>query len=222
MSRILILGSTGPSGTDIIRFALQDRADAKIVLFVRSPQKLPEEIKSNPSVNIVEGQLEDTAALEQALEGVDAIMSALGPSSSSHPKDAPIAQFYKKLLRMMRERGIKRLLVLGTASASDPVNDGFSLGYKAMVLGVYMFYWAGYNEFHTLGEILRGPEGKDIEWTMVRVPILTEEDKVGTVAGYIGDGKVGLRLARKAFARFMVDELGKREWVCKMPAVSNA
>ncbi|KAL1741534.1 hypothetical protein HDZ31DRAFT_45245 [Schizophyllum fasciatum] len=220
--RILILGATGPSGLEIVRAALRDVPDAKLVLYVRSPQKLGEEIKTHPSITIVEGTLEDDAALERALQGVDAILSALGPSGPSHPKDAPIAQFYKKLLNKMRERGIKRFLALGTASAPDPAHDRFSLVWKAMVLTIYTFYYAGYSEFHTLGEILRGPEGKGIEWTMARVPWLTDDDNTETIAGYIGDGKTGLRLARKGFAKFMVGELKKREWVGKMPAISSA
>ena len=51
---------------------------------------------------------------------------------------------------------------------------------------------------------------------------MSEEDRTDTVAGYVGDGKVGLKLARKGFAKFMVDELKNRQWVRKMPEVSNA
>ena len=222
MPRLLILGSTGPSGLELVRAALKDIPDAELVLYVRSPQKLPEEIKSNPAVTVVEGTLEDTAALERALEGVDAILSALGPMGPSHPKNTPIAKFYGRLLKLMRERGIKRFLVLGTASAPDPEHDGFSLGHKAMVLSVYLLINSAYKETRALGELLRGPEGKDIEWTMVRVPYLTHEDRTDTVAGYIGDGRLGLKLSRKGFAKFMVDELKNRQWVRKMPEISNA
>ncbi|KAI4526753.1 NAD(P)-binding protein [Schizophyllum commune Loenen D] len=222
MPRLLILGSTGPSGLELVRAALKDIPDAQLVLYVRSPQKLPEEIKSNPSITIVEGTLEDTAAVERALEGVEAVLSALGPVGASHPKDTPIAKFYSRLLKQMRERGIKRFLVLGTASAPDPEHDRFSIGHKAMVLAVYMLMYGSYKEFYTLGEILRGSEAEGIDWTMVRVPYLSEEDRTDTVASYVGDGKVGLKLARKGFAKFMVDELKNRQWVRKMPEVSNA
>ncbi|KAI5900686.1 NAD(P)-binding protein [Schizophyllum commune H4-8] len=222
MTRLLILGSTGPSGLELVRTALNDIPDVQLVLYVRSPQKLPEEIKSNPAVTVVEGTLEDTAALERALEGVDAILSALGATGPSHPKNTPIAKFYSRLMKLMRERGIKRFLVLATPSAPDPENDRFSFGYKAMVLSIYLLINPAYKECHTLGEMLRGPEGKDIEWTMVRVPYLSHEDRTDTVAGYVGDRRLGLKLSRKGFAQFMVDELKNRQWVRKMPVVSNA
>ena len=42
---------------------------------------------------------------------------------------------------------------------------------------------------------------------------------VGLVAGYVGDGKTGNALTKKAFAAFCVAEVEKREWVRKAPFI---
>ncbi|TRM55620.1 hypothetical protein BD626DRAFT_416038 [Schizophyllum amplum] len=183
MQRILIFGSTAPSGIPLVRYALQNYPEAKLVLYVRSPQKLPADIASHPSIVLTEGQLDDTTAIDRALNGVDAVLSALGPSSPKHPKDkTPIADFYAALLGLMRKRGVKRIVLLGTASARDP-RDRFAIGFKAMTASVYTLYYPGFNEFRAIGQVFRSEAAKGIEWTMVRVPFLTDGESDACVAG---------------------------------------
>ena len=112
---VLILGATGPSGLLLVQESLA--AGHTVVLYVRSPQKLPEDIRANPSVTIIEGQLDDKEALSRALEGVDAVLSALGPPVKQgvvYPSGTPIAHGYLVLMDAMHERGVKRLIALGT------------------------------------------------------------------------------------------------------------
>lgn len=217
---ILVLGATGPSGLLLVQEALV--AGHTVVVYVRSPQKLPDDVKANPAVTVVEGQLTDKAALSHALEGVDAVLSALGPpvkQGITYPSNTPIAHGYAVLMDAMKERGVTRLIALGTPSMKDE-HDKFSAKFAALVAGVALFAHGAYKDVVAIGETIRA-EKEALRWTIARVPILNSHEEKETVAGYIGDGKVHTSLSRAGFAAFCVQQLASDEWVNKAPLVSS-
>lgn len=216
--RFLVLGGTGPSGIELIRKSLAVYPDANIVVYARSPEKLPEDLTNNPALIIVKGTLEEIDKVETAVQGVDVILSALGPMTG-HPSNTPLATFYGHLIDLLHKHGITRILVLATASFPDP-NDKSSLKFAALVQTVKLLMNSAYREIVAIGTVIT-TKGADLDYTIVRVPILTHANTEDVAAGYIGDSKVGIMLSRKAFAAFMIDEVDKREWVKKSPIISN-
>ena len=75
-SNILVLGATGPTGQIIVREA-QARG-YKVTALVRSPKKAA----SLEGALIVTGDARDVDALRHALQGQDAVVSALGTPAS--------------------------------------------------------------------------------------------------------------------------------------------
>lgn len=132
--QILLLGGTGPVGIHFLRQALE--RDHTVIVYARSPDKVPLDLREHASVKIFKGSLEDDNLIRQAFSvecGIDAVVSALGPPVTGlHPKDAPIARAYERVIKVMKEKGVKRILVLGTASITDEL-DSFNLKFKAMV-----------------------------------------------------------------------------------------
>lgn len=132
--QILLLGGTGPVGISFLRQALE--RDHTVIVYARSPDKVPVELREHASVKIFKGSLEDDNLIRQAFSidgGIDAVVSALGPPVTGlHPKDAPIARAYERVVKVMKEKGVKRIIVLGTASITDAL-DTFDLKFKAMV-----------------------------------------------------------------------------------------
>ena len=61
----------------------------------------------------------------------------------------------------------------------------------------------------------------DLDWTIVRVPILTNSENRQYRAGYIGVSTTGHTLAREGFGAFVLDELVNREWIKKRPMLSS-
>jgi len=214
--RVLILGATGASGVKLIEESLA--ASHTIVVFARSPQKLPEHLANNPNVIIHKGELTDEVALANAMEGVEAILSALGPTGPFHPSGTPLAHAYSKILQMMKDRGIRRLIALGTPSIPDP-EDKFSPSIYAMVITVSTFARTAYKEFVAIGNVMR-TEGDGVDWTIARVPILTNAAEKKVAAGYVGDGKTSSYLTRAGFGAFVVEELDRNDWVKKFPFIS--
>lgn len=217
--RVLILGATGAAGVLLIQEALA--ASHTVLIYARSPEKLPEQIRNHPRVTVHKGELDDREALSSAMKEVDAVLSALGPSVSRgplHPKGTPLARAYSLIIELMKIQGVRRLLALGTASITDP-NDKFSLRMSVLVTGVATLAHTAYEDVVAIGKTIR-TQGNDLDWTIVRVPLLSGSDDKNFVAGYVGDGKTGACLARAGFASFVVQELENNEWVRKAPLIT--
>ncbi|KAM5531499.1 hypothetical protein V8D89_014824 [Ganoderma adspersum] len=217
---LLILGGTGPCGIQLIQQSLE--LNHTVVVYARSPQKLPPDISANPSVTVVQGELTDAEKLSSAMQGVHAVLSALGPVVTSvHPSNTPLTHAYALLIDTMKQQHVKRLIALGVPSMKDE-HDKFSLVVSAMVAAVRTFSRNGYKDLVAIGELIRAADPNELVWTLPRVPFLTENKERAVVAGYIGDGKVGVRLGRAAFAAFVLGELEGNKWCHKAPLISSA
>lgn len=216
--RVVILGGTGPSGILLIEEALA--AKHTIVVYARSPQKLPAHLSKHPDITIVKGELQDVAALATALAGAHAVLSALGPTLGN-PSGTPIAHGYAVVLEAMRRAGVKRLIALGTTSIKD-AKDKFSFVYSGMIASVYAGAHSAYKDIVAVGETIR--ESEDIDWTIVRVPVLKNDNNREVRAGFVGDGGAGAAytLSRRGFAVFVVQELEKGEWIKRAPLITSA
>ncbi len=215
---VVILGGTGPCGILLIEEALA--AKHSIVVYARSPQKLPAHLSKHPEIRIVRGELTDGALLASALAGAHAVLSALGPAVGN-PGGTPIARGYGAVLEAMRGAGVRRLIALGTASIKD-AQDRWSFAYAAMVAAVWLGAGSAYRDIVAVGEVIRASE--DVDWTIVRVPVLKNEKCREVRAGYIGDGGAGAAytLSRQGFAVFVVQELEKGEWIKRAPLITSA
>lgn len=176
------------------------------------------DIATHDDVQLVTGQLTDLPTLTAALQGCDAIISSLGPAPTWRMEPV-ITNGYKIIFEAMRATGVKRIIMLGTTSVVSPVDPG---GFMTWLVSLFILVTipGSQADIRALGAMLALTD--DIDWTFVRVPFLTSKPGTAVTAGYIGDGKVGWVLRRDAYARFVVDELEKREWVKRMPAISNA
>lgn len=217
--RLLVLGATSPTGILLVKEALEVIPTTSIILYVRSPSKIPSEISNNQSVTVIQGELNEKDKLSNSLVGVDAILSALGPpSAGNHPADLPLKRAYETLLSLMRKHGVKRLIALGTGSMVAP-EDKFSLMFSLVVFYIKNFVPTAYKDIVAFGKVISAAD--DLDWTIVRVPYLTDKPNREVVAGFIGDPKVGTSLARAGYGAFCVQELLHPQWIRKMVAISS-
>lgn len=215
---VLILGATGPCGTLLVKEALC--ASHTVVIFARSPEKLSEEIRNDTRVTVLRGELGDESALSAAMENVDAVLSALGPklSHGTYPSGEPLARAYSLIIKIMVAHSVKRLISLGTPSMADP-HDKQSLKWSLIVGGIRTLAHTVYSDIVGIGNVIR-TQGDALDWTIVRVPFLTNSSNRNVVAGYVGDGKTGTTLSRAGFAMFVLQELAKNEWVKEAPLIT--
>ena len=209
--KLTIFGATGGTGKQLVEQALA--AGKQVVAYVRNPSKLN---VRHEYLRIVEGELADKMMIEQAVNGVDAVISVLGPRKGS--KDKPITQGMQNIIVAMNKYGVRRLIVSSTLSVEDP-NDLPEFTAKVLVKIVKLTMRAAYEEIISVAETVRK---SDIDWTILRLTTLNNNPKSGKVrVGYLGRGEVGLRISRADLAQFMLEQVQNSKYLQQSPVISN-
>lgn len=109
---ITIFGATGRVGNEVLRRALN--AGLHVTALVRTPSKLiPHE-----HLTILQGDIRDHAAVSQAIEGADAVFSAIGTDKTTTLTDAiPL------IIMAMNKGDVKRIVTIGTAGILQSRNS---------------------------------------------------------------------------------------------------
>lgn len=218
-----MIGATGLLFVDI---ALKDAAEPAMNLLVRSESKLKPEWRSNPRINIIVGALDDTDAIAKAVPGVNAVISFLGAyvslgSMISRDKSTPIGDSFPIIINAMRANSVKRILVLSTPSAYPVPEDELSLGWKLYCMMPPALVPQGNAEMKAIAYNVATQD--DLDWTVMRVPHLTEHaEDLQVAAGPLGPEFRGTRaLSRGSLARWALRELSQNEWIKSAPALGN-
>lgn len=216
--RILVLGSTSPAGIQFCLCALRD--GHTLTLYVRSPNKLPDEIASSKNVTIHTGNLTDTSRLEKAItSGAKTCVSFLGPVLLTAKKgQLPITEGYATVLRLLEQHDYSRNLFVSTASYRVP-EDKFAILFFLMVFLVKLFFRPAWEEINGFTPLITALPEK-MNWTVFRVPSLGSGKDKGVRAAYVG-GDVSVRLERKGLAEWVLREMVEGKWIGKCPALSN-
>ena len=197
--KLAVFGATGRTGRHIIEQALA--AGHEVTAFVRDPSKLADVglPAHHERLAVVEGDVQDADRVAEAVEGADAVLSALGHTKTS-AKDVQTVGT-RHLLRAMEEHGVKRLISETGAGVADERDGKRSLG--ARLMGGMLKLLAP--------DVLEDAEGhaaalraSDARWTMVRAPRLTNGPHTGLYrTGYLDLGP-GAKVPRADVADFML------------------
>jgi putative NADH-flavin reductase len=206
--RVLILGATGGTGRELVRQACD--LGLMVTAFGRQVGRLP---SAGGSLRIVQGDVGDATAVADAMEGQDAVLSALGVGKPL-AKDAVVVNGIRNTLASMKTHGVRRLVYLSFIGVRD----------SRASAGPVVRYIARFplrNEIadHEAKEALIA--AGDTDWTIVRAPTLTN----GATTGRYRDGEsIAARsllpmLSRGDVAHFMLNQLTDDRYVRRMPRV---
>ncbi|KAF9878901.1 nad-dependent epimerase dehydratase [Colletotrichum karsti] len=223
---ILIIGATGRNGALVQAEALS--RGHTVTTLVRDPSSLT----SHPDVTLVRGtplSLPDIRAAFRTPRAPDAVVVALNPRRLSdspfaapHPETPPalIHDSVRNALEAMRENGVRKIVI------NSMQGIGASSGSMLMPLRVLfehtnMKYTV--DEHRAVDELMNGKEGEDIDWIMVRPPMLTEGEALPIKN--LGDDGKGIswlpKITRKSVAAFIVDVAENPEWKRRAPVITN-
>jgi putative NADH-flavin reductase len=186
--KLTIFAATGGIGRHALEQAIAAGHDVTAV--VRNPNKL-----SSGQVRVITADLAaaDPAVLESAVAGADAVLSGLGPRSTS---DAGIAsRGTQAIVRAMQATGVRRIVVVSAAPIStvpsparpkpprhDP-GDGFFMRHLFSHVAKTLFR-EHYADLALMEDILRD---SGLDWTVVRPPWLTDKPVTGSYR--VADGR---------------------------------
>lgn len=210
--QISILGATGQVGRATLKAALGKGYQIKVL--VRTPEKLGD---LKEKVTVVQGNLLDSAAVEQALKGSAVVINAAGGVKEPEQYD----KFQKIgfiLAQKMNELKIKRLINISGAVMALP-GERLELKRRFMKVLVNLAF----------KPMLEAQEGilpmiitnKDIDWTLVRAAMISKKPGTGNI---LADDKQmpGTAIRFDDLGKFMVDQIDSTQWVYKAPFVASA
>jgi putative NADH-flavin reductase len=168
--RLTILGASGQTGRRLVDQALD--AGHTVTAVVRDPTRLP---PGHQRLRVLTADVLDPAALQPAVAGADAVISALGP----HPprnRSSIMSAATASLLAAMRATGTSRLVVISAAPvASD--DHGTSPPERLLARPLLRRLLGGlYADLATMEDTIRR---SGVDWTILRPPQLTNGPRTG-------------------------------------------
>ncbi len=221
--RLVIFAATGGVGRQVLEQAIAVGHDVTAV--VRDPGKLP----ATPA-RVVTADLADAdpAALQSAVSGADAVLSALGARSKAETGVA--GRGTAAIIRAMQAAGVRRIVVVSAAPVGtvpspgrphpprhDP-GDGLvmrNLTYPILKSALRETY----ADLARMEDLLRG---SDLDWTVVRPPRLTGQALTGTYRTAYGQNvRHGLFVSRADVAHYMLRALGETKSVGQAVGIAS-
>jgi len=211
--KLTIFAATGGIGRQLLEQAIAAGHDVTAV--ARNPQSL-----DGAAAGVVTADLAsaDVAALQPAVEGAGAVLSALGARTRADVGVA--ARGTEAITQAMRAAGVRRIIVVSAAPIGtvpspgrphpprhDP-GDGFVVRYLADPI-VKRVLREHYADLARMEDVLRA---SDLDWTAVRPPRLTDKPVTGRYRTAYGQNiRRGLFVSRADVARYML-------WAVDQPA----
>ena len=208
--RLTLFGATGGTGKHIVEAALA--RGYYVTAFARNPAKLG---LQSERLFTVEGDIQDPQKVSEALAGADVVISVLGPTSNQPTFE--VSRGMVNILAAMQAHGVRRLVLSSGAGVSDP-NDAPRL--VNHLIGALLKLTSRY-VLEDMQRTVDLVQASDRDWTVVRVPMLTDDPKTGKVkVGYVGKG-IGARISRSDLADFMLQQATDKTYLRQSPAISN-
>ena len=205
--KVLIFGATGTVGRELVTQALE--MGHTVTAFARDPSKL--EIK-HPSLEIIEGDVMDSALVDRAVAGHDAVLVALGAGIKGQVRSTGT----HNIIQAMQRNGVRRLVCLSTLGVGDS---------RAHL----NFYW----KYIMFGILLRGALADHVsqeehvirsglDWTIVRPAAYTDGKRTGNYRhGFPATAKaLKLKISRADVADFVLTQLADNSYVHMTPGIS--
>jgi putative NADH-flavin reductase len=207
---ILIFGASGATGHQLVTQALEQRH--QVTAFVRNPAKFT---LSHKRLRVIQGNINECESVEQAVEGHDAVLSALG-ANSPFTFDQALVDGLSTIINAMESARMNRLIYLSFVGVNQSRRD------------------AGLLIRHVAPKLLRteiaGHEAREsiirqcrLNWIIVRAPMLTNGPLTKTYRSgeNLRSSSFAVRLSRADTADFMLTQLTDTRFVgkavCIMP-----
>jgi putative NADH-flavin reductase len=168
--KLTIFGATGGTGICLTSQALA--AGHEVTAVVRDPARLT--VPAHPRLRIVTADVMDPASIAPAIEGADAVISAVGPRGTG--PTTIIQDSVHSIIAAMDKTGARRFLeVSGSIVADEGESPYMRYLVKPVVRRTFLR--------HVCADMRRGEEeirASDLDWTIFRPPALNAKAATGT------------------------------------------
>ena len=203
--KLTIFAATGGIGRQVLQQAIA--AGHEVTVVVRNPDKL-----GQPASTVrVDLEHPEPGALEAAVSGADAVLSALGPTRRA--EDGITSRGTSAIIAAMTAAGTRRLVIVSVAgimtvaSPDRPHPPKRDPGQGRLVRWVLspiarLFLGRHYADLALTEDLLRR---SGLTWTAIRVPLLTDTPRTGRYRTAVEQSvSGGQRIARADAADLML------------------
>ncbi|MGB3149787.1 MAG: NAD(P)-binding oxidoreductase [Maribacter sp.] len=237
---ILVVGASGATGRHVVAHLLKQGHTVRAV--VRFSEKLPESIRNEPNLSIIEASILNLTDAEMAehVAGCDAIASCLGHNLTfkgiyGKPRRL-VTDAARRLCAAIKvnnpEKPIKFVLMNTTGNRNRDLDEPISFGQKC-VIALLRLLLPPHVDNEKAADYLRTEIGQNdpiIEWTAVRPDGLINESEVTEYEVYPSPIRSAIfnagKVSRINVGHFMAalienDDLWQK-WKGQMPVIYNA
>lgn len=208
--KVLILGSTGGTGRLIVQEA---RAQGhECVALVRSAEKGA----SIGPVRLAFGDATDENALTAALDGCDAVISALGTPMSAFKEVTLLSVATAALIQAMQRQRVRRLVCITGMGAGDSKGHG---GFFYDRIFNPLMLRKVYTDKDRQETLIRA---SNLDWIIVRPSVLNDKPATGQVRALTDLSNFhGGSISRADVAQFVVKQLTEDRFLRKTPLITE-
>ena len=207
---IIIFGSTGGTGVQLIKQALEK--GYSVSAFARNPEKI---LLKHEKLKVIKGDVLNLQSVEKAIQNHDAVLCSIGLSSIMDKSNLR-AKGIKNIIQAMQDSGINRLICQSALGVSESYNL-LPFFYKFLIVPLFMKHL--YSD-HELQETYI--KVSKLKWTIIRPAVLTNNELTrkyqhGTKKG---NKSITAKISRADTADFMLEQLINESYFCQTPYVS--
>ena len=210
--RLTVFGASGGTGRRLVERALA--AGHQVTAVTRHPDSIP----PREGLTVVGADVADADAVDTAIAGSDAVLSALGVSYSRKPISV-YSQGATNIIVAMHRHGVKRLVVVSSAPLDPAYRPSDSLFFTRVMEPLFMRRpgRTTYEDMRRMESLVRS---SDLEWTIVRSCWLFDAAAV-TDYRLAENSAGGLFTARADLAASMLAQLADDRFVHKVVGVAT-
>jgi nucleoside-diphosphate-sugar epimerase len=212
--RIVVFGANGATGRLLTRQGLAAGHQAVAVTRRRADFPITHE-----RLSVVQADAHDAQAVDRAVEGADAVLSALGVPYTRKPVNV-YSDGIRNVAAAMSRHEVKRLVVV-SSSATEPhhhADGGFLMNRVLQPLITVTIGKTTYSDMRAMEELVRG---SGLEWTIMRPSGLFDAPGV-TRYQLHEDQAPGIFTSRADLAASLLEQATDVQFVRKAVAVTTS
>lgn len=236
---VLVVGASGATGRLLVDQLLERGESVRVI--VRSPDRLPEAVRTHDNLSLTTGSLSEMSAAELAplVDGCDAVASCLGHGTTlkgmyGHPRRL-VTDATRRLCAAVRANGPEgstKFILMNTAgNRNRDLDEPVSIAQR-LIVGLLRLVLPPHADNEQAADYLRakiGQRDEVIEWVVIRPDGLIDENAVSEYEVYPSPTRSAIFDAGKTsrinvghfVADLITDDDVWQTWKGQMPVIYN-
>jgi putative NADH-flavin reductase len=206
--KLLVFGATGGTGKEIVAQALE--RGHFVTAFARNPAAMT---TNHENLKVVQGDVLDYPSVEAAMEGQNAVLSALGARSLG--RTTLLSEGTQNIFRAMKRHGVRRFVCESSLGVGDSKGQlGWFFDFVVLPLVLRNIYRDKEVQEQHIKE-------SDLDWIIVRPAALTNGPRTGVYRTEFKrtGGSFIPKISRADVADFMLKQLADNTYLRMTPGL---